>query len=297
MKICTLIGTVNLLIILSEAAPTHDVEPLSDQGKTSITNNHDIPQATSVVQKSPVEASPQPNAPESVILSRVSKVSPSELETQETGYLPSAYPSATESDYGYDSGKNTYGKQASDWSLYDQGNHGLYDKYGDKAWKDQGHSDQASHGKHDSYGNSYNSHGSGHGSGYYSRDRGYGYEKHYAYDKEVASKHHADNHNNYGSQHGLHDHYGNSASNSHAHQGHDKYGQASRYGNHGYGKRGSQLAANHDYGHNQNKGHYYSHSSPQSYQHSYSSHVPTYRSTYSDYGPQIGYPSSYPSYY
>lgn len=26
-----------------------------------------------------------------------------------------------ESDYGYDSGKNAYGKQASDWSLYDQG--------------------------------------------------------------------------------------------------------------------------------------------------------------------------------
>lgn len=110
----------------------------------------------------------------------------------------------------------------------------------------------------------------------------------------MASKHHADNHNNYGSQHGLHDHYGNSASNSHSNLGHDKYGQLSRYGNHGYGKRGSQLAAHHDYGHNLNKGHY--HSQP-SYQPSYSAHVPTYRSTYSDYSPQVGYPSSYPSYY
>ena len=50
------------------------------------------------------------------------KPSSTELDTQETGhYLPSAYPSATESEYGYDAGKNNYGKQASDWSLYDQG--------------------------------------------------------------------------------------------------------------------------------------------------------------------------------
>lgn len=68
-------------------------------------------------------------------------------------------------------------------------------------------------------------------------------------------------------------------------------------GNHGYGKRGSNLAAHHDYGQNQNKGHYYSQSSQPSAYSSYSSHVPTYKSTYSDYSPQIGYPSSYPSYY
>lgn len=44
------------------------------------------------------------------------------LDVQETGYLPhpGGYQS-TDSDYGYDSGKNAYGKQASDWSLYDQG--------------------------------------------------------------------------------------------------------------------------------------------------------------------------------
>lgn len=48
------------------------------------------------------------------------KVTSLELDTQETGYLPTGYQSA-DSDYGYDAGKNSYGKQASDWSLYDQG--------------------------------------------------------------------------------------------------------------------------------------------------------------------------------
>lgn len=110
------------------------------------------------------------------------------------------------------------------------GNHGLYDKYGDKAWADQANQQHSNHGKHDSYGNSYNNAGANHGSGYYSRDRGYGYEKHYAYDKEVASKQHSDNHNSYGANHGLHDYYGNSGSNAHANHGHDRYGQLSRYG-------------------------------------------------------------------
>lgn len=44
-----------------------------------------------------------------------------QLETQETGYLPPPAYQSTDSDYGYDSGKNVYGKQGSDWSLYDQG--------------------------------------------------------------------------------------------------------------------------------------------------------------------------------
>lgn len=45
------------------------------------------------------------------------------LETQETGYLhngPAPYShSPAEGGYNYD--KNAYGKQAADWSLYDQG--------------------------------------------------------------------------------------------------------------------------------------------------------------------------------
>lgn len=49
-----------------------------------------------------------------------SRASELELDTQETGYLPSAYHTADQ-DYAYDAGKNAYGKQASDWSLYDQG--------------------------------------------------------------------------------------------------------------------------------------------------------------------------------
>lgn len=50
------------------------------------------------------------------------KVTSMELDTEETGYLPHSggYQKA-DNDYGYDAGKNTYGKQASDWSLYDQG--------------------------------------------------------------------------------------------------------------------------------------------------------------------------------
>lgn len=45
-----------------------------------------------------------------------------ELDSQETGhYLPDPGYQSTDSGYGYDSGKNAYGKQASDWSLYDQG--------------------------------------------------------------------------------------------------------------------------------------------------------------------------------
>lgn len=44
-----------------------------------------------------------------------------QLDTQETGFLPPPAYHNTDSDYGYDSGKNSYGKQASDWSLYDQG--------------------------------------------------------------------------------------------------------------------------------------------------------------------------------
>lgn len=53
------------------------------------------------------------------------KASSVELEPQETGhFLPDAgYPhtQTADSGYGYDAGKNAYGKQASDWSLYDQG--------------------------------------------------------------------------------------------------------------------------------------------------------------------------------
>lgn len=57
-------------------------------------------------------------------LKRAGGKSGDHLEPQETaGYhSPAGYQSAvTDSDYGYDSGKNSYGKQASDWSLYDQG--------------------------------------------------------------------------------------------------------------------------------------------------------------------------------
>lgn len=47
------------------------------------------------------------------------KITEYELDSQETGYLPSVH--SVDSGYGHDSGKNAYGKQASDWSVYDQG--------------------------------------------------------------------------------------------------------------------------------------------------------------------------------
>lgn len=123
IRVLTLVGTFNyLLIVLIDAAPTTNelTSTLHGAPKASITQQHDIaPPAPVTVHKSM-------EAPDAILaspkVSRAVKVSgPAELDTQETGYLPSSYPSATESDYGYDAGKNTYGKQASDWSLYDQG--------------------------------------------------------------------------------------------------------------------------------------------------------------------------------
>lgn len=113
-------GTINyLFIILSEAAPTlsiHDTAIASHNKPASTIKSHEAP----IKQERSVEIS---SSVDSAKLNPdfKARVASLELDTQETGYLPSAYPSATESDYGYDSGKNTYGKQASDWSLYDQG--------------------------------------------------------------------------------------------------------------------------------------------------------------------------------
>lgn len=59
--------------------------------------------------------------------SSMTKVSPKEtqlvdhLQTQETGYLHGHAPSYHSPDNGYQYDKNAYGKQAQDWSLYDQG--------------------------------------------------------------------------------------------------------------------------------------------------------------------------------
>lgn len=114
------VGAINyLLITLGEAAPTlaiHDTVVASHIKPASTIKSHEAPvkhERSVEISSSVDSAKLNPD-----FKARLASV---ELDTQETGYLPSAYPSATESDYGYDSGKNTYGKQASDWSLYDQG--------------------------------------------------------------------------------------------------------------------------------------------------------------------------------
>lgn len=95
MQLFSFIGILNLLLVhLSESAP--------------------------VVTTNQVEASKLETLPKLKRDSRAKMTALELLDSQETGYLPSAY-QATDSDYGYDSGKNTYGKQAADWSLYDQG--------------------------------------------------------------------------------------------------------------------------------------------------------------------------------
>lgn len=203
------------------------------------------------------------------------KVTTYELDTQETGYLPSVYLPHQEqeavSSYGGggyggagDAGKSAYAKQASDWSLYDQGAHGLYDKYGDKAWTDNGYGGHSSHGKHDSHSNVHNSHGSDQGSGYYSRDRGYGYERQYAFDRVVDSKSHSNNHQQYANSHGLQDYYGTKNNYNFNKGGHDKFGLANKYG-HGY----RQVGAHDDYAHSQSAAAHYPPPPPPLYKSNY----------------------------
>lgn len=91
IRFLTVVGALNLVIVTSESA------------SISATKSHLLEDKLPKLKRD----------------SRA-KVSTLELDTQETGYLPGAYQS-TDSGYGYDAGKNSYGKQASDWSLYDQG--------------------------------------------------------------------------------------------------------------------------------------------------------------------------------
>lgn len=91
IRMLTVFGALNLVILTSESA------------SISATNSHSLDSKLPKLKRD----------------SRA-KVSTVELDTQETGYLPTAYQTA-DSGYGYDAGKNSYGKQASDWSLYDQG--------------------------------------------------------------------------------------------------------------------------------------------------------------------------------
>lgn len=106
----------------SEAAPTNVAASLSVKSAAD-ESEHKADASTPSVKVLQTEATEQlANSSPSQGNRVLRSTAHSELDTQETGFhLPQAYPSAVESDYGYDSGKNAYGKQASDWSLYDQG--------------------------------------------------------------------------------------------------------------------------------------------------------------------------------
>ncbi|XP_013793969.1 uncharacterized protein LOC106478006 [Limulus polyphemus] len=90
--------------------------------------------------------------------------------------------------------------------------------------------------------------------GLYSRNRGYGYQKAYGYDKEISAHDIGANSGAYGSKFGLSDKYGHSNLDAHnryahgAHAGHDRYGAHGygRYGhlNSGYGQAGYAHGAN-----------------------------------------------------
>ena len=144
VQVVIIVNIVNCLLLnLSQAAPTVTVASSSSSSPSAVAEAHTDHKAPAGVETLKFEATRQLPAisnsavtekhehslePESTSLSQkvkrdsTVKSESSELDTQETGhYLPSAYPSATESEYGYDAGKNNYGKQASDWSLYDQG--------------------------------------------------------------------------------------------------------------------------------------------------------------------------------
>lgn len=106
VRLVSIIGTLNLVVTLSETAPT-----LTAADATVVASEAAAPQFGSRLAATP-----------KIKRDSKAKVTSLELDSQETGYLPGGYQqSSADSDYGYDAGKNTYGKQASDWSVYDQG--------------------------------------------------------------------------------------------------------------------------------------------------------------------------------
>lgn len=120
IHVVSIVGTLNLVVILSESAPTPVKSPLAKPAPAIITTISN-PLASSVTNSK-------------LKRDTRAKMATLELDTQETGYMPAAY-QATDSDYGYDAGKNTYGKQASDWSLYDQGRYSYISKSSTGQWQ------------------------------------------------------------------------------------------------------------------------------------------------------------------
>lgn len=116
LQLISVLGaTLHLLVLLANSAPTPATQATSATSSAGAAEPLRQPVVPSAAESSETIAA----APKSKRELPLKTIEQLELESQETGYLPAAY--KTDSDYGYDSGKNAYGKQASDWSLYDQG--------------------------------------------------------------------------------------------------------------------------------------------------------------------------------
>jgi hypothetical protein len=179
------------------------------------------------------------------LLKGKSVLSEIELDTAETGYAPVAQ----YDDHG-SHGYGSYGKKVDDYGSYGHLNKGYKNYYGDNGYGNHGLNKYSDYHDSDHYGSKSGSHGNQYGSGLWSRNRGYGYEKHYAYDKELATSKHAANHGAHDSHYGAHDHSGHKGLSSYDKYGHNKYGGNSGHENNDYGKYGHLLNSygNHGYG-------------------------------------------------
>ncbi len=128
---------------------------------------------------------------------------------------------------------------------------GYKDYYGDSGYGNHALNKYSDSHDSDHYGAKSGHHGHQYGSGLYSRNRGYGYEKHYAYDKELATSKHSGSHGAHDSHYGAHDHSSKGGLSSYDKYGHNKYGGNSGYENNDYKKYGHLLGShgNQGYGH------------------------------------------------
>jgi hypothetical protein len=150
------------------------------------------------------------------------------------------------------------------------------------------------HGQHDKYGGAHSSHGSKHGNGLYTRDRGYGYEKHYAYDKELATKAYGADHSDRAHHYGDHGKHSTESLVDHGSSGHRSAGSAAKYGGSGHRRHSHAAGA---YGDHHAKHGANAHSAYQPYT-EYSAE-PAYAAEYAPSYPSSGYsaPSTYRSAY
>lgn len=129
--------------------------------------------------------------------------SDTDLSVAETGYHH--YP-----DYSAGHKHAAYGHHAGDHADHHGAAYGAKDHYADGAYGHNGHNHYNDYGSHGAHGGHYGNHHNGYGHGLYTRNRGYGFEKHYAYDKELAT--HKNSHD-YGSNGASGGHYGNHGQN------------------------------------------------------------------------------------